>query len=474
MQSLYSHATFQVRIRGQLSESIDLTEGVLQGETLSPLLFALFLADVEDYFRANNCSGLDVDGRRDALLLLYADDMVILGDSIVDINRKLGVLQSYCSLNKLVVNTAKTKLVCFRRAGSLKKLALKAFYEGREIEQVKSYSYLGIPFSSSAVFANAKDNFLSRANAASAATTSILVRAHIESWSARKLLFHSVVRSVCLYASSVWGLRYADEMERVQVGYYKRILVLPRGTPSSFVRLEAGVAPLFHHIVSDGLKWLVKVLSMQHDRLPYACMARLISLSALPSCDVRYNWFRQLATCLARLEFRFSAHTDAIVRSESGTFLSASLMKLYRLDLERIQSSPFSNFYPAIIVGNSFNPQPYLLVVQPLVSLRPFAQLRSLGAHGARILVAGSVIRFGSSCCPLCNLGSPDSPLHLLLCCPMLATARLKFLAPLLPTPLSFEEQFRRILLMTERAYINRIYFFLCEVAEIRDLILDC
>ncbi|BES89747.1 Hypothetical protein NTJ_02554 [Nesidiocoris tenuis] len=205
-------------------------------------------------------------------------------------------------------------------------------------------------------------------------------------------------------------------MERVQVGCYKRILVLPQGTPSSFVHLEVGVAPLFHHILSDGLKWVVKVLSMQHDRLPYACMARLISLSTLPSCEVRYNWFRQLVTCLAHLDFRFSAHTDTIVRSESGTFLSASLMKLYCLGLERIQSLPFTNFYPAIIVGNSFNPHPYLLDVQPLVSLRPFAQLRSLGAYGARVLVAGSVIRFGSSCCPLCNWGSPDSPLHILLC----------------------------------------------------------
>ncbi|BES89746.1 Reverse transcriptase (RNA-dependent DNA polymerase) [Nesidiocoris tenuis] len=159
---------FSLGVSGQIIRDTfdNLTEGVLQGEILSPLLFALFLADVEDYFRANNCSGLDVNGRRDTLLLLYADDMVILGDSIADINRKLEVLESYCSLNKLVVNTAKTKLVCFRKAGGLKKLVLKAFYEGREIEQVKSYSYLGIPFSSSTVFANAED--LSRAKAASA------------------------------------------------------------------------------------------------------------------------------------------------------------------------------------------------------------------------------------------------------------------------------------------------------------------
>lgn len=115
IKDLYSRASVQVKVNGQYSRSFDINEGVLQGECLSPLLFAIFVSDIEDFFRSRGFSGLNIDGQSDVILLLYADDLVLLSDSQSDMNRKLSCLQEYCNTNKLVVNAQKTKVVCFAK-----------------------------------------------------------------------------------------------------------------------------------------------------------------------------------------------------------------------------------------------------------------------------------------------------------------------------------------------------------------------
>lgn len=60
---------------------INITRGVLQGESVSPLLFSLFLNDFDDYMRAQNLTGLNIDGHNDILSIMYADDIVLLSST---------------------------------------------------------------------------------------------------------------------------------------------------------------------------------------------------------------------------------------------------------------------------------------------------------------------------------------------------------------------------------------------------------
>ena len=78
-----------------LSKPFPITSGVLQGEPLSPLLFSLFLADIEAYFRDRGASGINLDNRVDLLMLLYADDLVVFAESEADVRRKLQILYQY-------------------------------------------------------------------------------------------------------------------------------------------------------------------------------------------------------------------------------------------------------------------------------------------------------------------------------------------------------------------------------------------
>lgn len=112
LRNIYNTAAFSVKSNNEVTRKLWSSEGVLQREILSPLLFVLFIVDLEDFRRENGCEGINIDGIIDLLLLLYADDLAILSSSEKDLNKKLDLLFQYCQANKLAINVSKTKIIC--------------------------------------------------------------------------------------------------------------------------------------------------------------------------------------------------------------------------------------------------------------------------------------------------------------------------------------------------------------------------
>ena len=93
-----------------------------QGENLSPFLFAIFLNDLEWYFRQNNRSRLSCEFNDDDLymfikifILMYAYDTVIFSHSQNDVKKALDTFENYCEEWQLTVNVAKTKIMVILR-----------------------------------------------------------------------------------------------------------------------------------------------------------------------------------------------------------------------------------------------------------------------------------------------------------------------------------------------------------------------
>lgn len=97
VRAFYENAFACVRTDQGNTDFVRVTQGLLQVEVLSPNLFSLYLSDMEKFLLDKGCRGLAINSLLEVLLLAYADDLVLLSDSPVKLNKKLLALDLYCN-----------------------------------------------------------------------------------------------------------------------------------------------------------------------------------------------------------------------------------------------------------------------------------------------------------------------------------------------------------------------------------------
>ena len=79
-------------------------DGVLQVEVMSSLCCALFIADIEEFFKSKCIREISLNHMLEIILLAFADDMVFIADSPVWLKRIIKALEEYFHINSLEVN----------------------------------------------------------------------------------------------------------------------------------------------------------------------------------------------------------------------------------------------------------------------------------------------------------------------------------------------------------------------------------
>ena len=157
MQNLYSNRKSCILANGEQYKYFGCYTGVRQGESLSPLLFLLYVNDME-YFLDNRCNFLGhtdfVEKSFKLLILLYTDDTVIMAENPILFQKSLNSLQTYCEKWKLTVNITKTKVMIFRKSKDTGKNVF--YYDNQKLDIVHKFKYLGILFNYNGTFVNNK------------------------------------------------------------------------------------------------------------------------------------------------------------------------------------------------------------------------------------------------------------------------------------------------------------------------------
>ena len=145
--SWYDGLTCRVKWGDCFSGWFEIEAGVRQGGILSPDFYSIYVDELNEKLivLGKGCYFFNIF----AASLFYADDMAILAPSIKGLQLLLNVCESYCSEWDICLNAKKTKNLYFgKRTTALCKTSLN----GKEIEWVDEWSYLGVSLRSGKTF----------------------------------------------------------------------------------------------------------------------------------------------------------------------------------------------------------------------------------------------------------------------------------------------------------------------------------
>ena len=105
---LYENVIAKFKSNERWSRDIKCNIEVKQGCPLSPTLFGIYIDKLEDCLEEAGCAGTFLAGIV-IILLLYANDIVLLARDPYDLDKKLRLLKDFCSTMGMTFNTYKNK-----------------------------------------------------------------------------------------------------------------------------------------------------------------------------------------------------------------------------------------------------------------------------------------------------------------------------------------------------------------------------
>lgn len=142
-----------------------------QGCILSPLLYSIFVNELAVELKATGLgASIDAAGAYRLCVLLYADDIVLLTDSLIDLESLMGVVAGYARRWRFEVNHAKYGAMRFNLNGRGLPNAPPPLLGSAPVPWVALYKYLGVELSNAPghPFLSFRKRMLSGARARSA------------------------------------------------------------------------------------------------------------------------------------------------------------------------------------------------------------------------------------------------------------------------------------------------------------------
>ena len=305
----------------RMSEVFACENGLREGENLSPLLFSLYVNDLNQFFINKACTGVSIDCIEDEdlvyycklLLLMYADDTVLFASSVKDLRVSLNTYLEYCRKWKLEINVEKTKIICF---GLGRKPVFKL--NNQPVEVVNDFNYLGIPLSKNGKFINAMKNNINKATKAMHTLRrtfydkKIPIDCQID-------IYEKTIEPILLYGSEIWGAENTSIIEKYHLKILKQILGVKHSTPAYMVLGETGKLPLRYTIDTRIFNYWYRIVTGKQEKLSYQ-IYKIMNFDRISS-GVTYKWLQCIEKILNDTGYTYLWNEQSLTMAQSRMVL---------------------------------------------------------------------------------------------------------------------------------------------------------
>ena len=288
LQAMYSTVKACIRHNQSYSAFIDAKFGVKQGDPSSPLIFMMFINDINQNINSDLDSIFNIN-TINVFLLLYADDQVVFAKSPESLQRMLTDIENYCNTLGLKINTSKTKIMIFEKG---RHTSYDFHLNNVKLEIVSTFKYLGVYF-----FKNGNWNKTQKciANHASFALHNLFsVFNNVEISTTQNALESSIIN----YSSEVWGCHEAKDIEMVHTKFCRKILCVRQSTNVNGLYGELGRVPLYITRKVNMLRYWYKLLRLNEQALQKIVYLMLKDDTENGVTYVGANWAFQIKSIL--------------------------------------------------------------------------------------------------------------------------------------------------------------------------------
>ena len=421
VKSMYDKVKSCIRHCSSFSDFFECSVGLRQGEVVSPVLVSLFLNDLETYLQNGVETNITLHDLA-LIILCFADDMVLLGNSPEELQSYLDLLHNYCRHWSLEVNVDKTKVMVFRKRGIIKTTETW-IYNGHPIDIVDSFNYLGTVFNYNGSF---KSNIEYTIGKALKALNMLLFHCKRIPLSPAHLcqLFDSFVGSILNYSCELYGFSKSKEIERVHLKFCKRILKVRMSTSTVAVYGELGRYPLYISRYYRIIKYWCRVMNSNNNIVKYTY---LLSLNdSLNGCK---NWVSYVKKLLDSFGFSDAFSNVIDVKSFPAIFRQRVLdcfVQEWRGSLERNSVLLEYKYFK-----NNLTYEPYLDSIPN--ELRYLVTRIRIAAHSLRIHTerfSRTHIPRNDRICLYCNNNDIEDVFHFICVCPVFVDLRVRYIKP--------------------------------------------
>ena len=245
-----------VRVDGVSSSYLDNHVGVPQGSILGPLLFSMYINDLPDV-----CPKLNIQMYADdAVIFIHGKNQEIIASSLTN---TLNLVQQWLKDNCLMLNAKKTVCMFFAKQKTSMSRS-NVFLEGKELELVTQFKYLGVILDPTLSFKKHTKKVSTTVNFC------LQNFKHIRpflSTDAAKIYLHSMIFSHIEYCFTNWCFANETVLEPVKQLFKKAIKVLDK-KPYSYHHCT--VLDKYHLLNFDNFKTFKSLCAV------YKCMNGLV------------------------------------------------------------------------------------------------------------------------------------------------------------------------------------------------------